>query len=406
MVGGVDRYYQIARCLRDEDLRADRQYEFMQLDAEMSFVDQDDVLAVHLRGRARRRRGGHRASGPAPIPRITWHEAMDRFGVDKPDLRFGMELVELTDGVRRDRLQGLRRRAVREGHPRAGRRRRLRPQQARRPHRPGQALGRQGPGVDARSRGRRRRSTSPVAKFLSDDEQAGRRRRARAPSRATCCCSWPTSGPTGVRGARPAAHRPRAARRCTRAATATCGSSTSRCSSASTTHGRPEARPTTRSPCPTPTTSTGSSRDPMDGAVAGLRPRAQRVGARLGHRSGSTSPTCSSASSTCSASTPRRPTSASASSSTPFRYGAPPHGGFAFGIDRLVGHPRRRGEHPRGHRLPEDAVGHRPDDQRARRRSTTRQLPSSACASCRRSPDREPARRQAGTMSKAFATSS
>ena len=110
MVGGIDRYYQIARCLRDEDLRADRQYEFMQLDAEMSFVDQDDVLDVHQRGGARRGRGGAPASGRAEIERMTWHEAMERFGVDKPDLRFGMELVELTDGVRGDRVQGVRRR--------------------------------------------------------------------------------------------------------------------------------------------------------------------------------------------------------------------------------------------------------------------------------------------------------
>jgi aspartyl-tRNA synthetase len=96
MVAGVDRYYQIARCLRDEDLRADRQYEFMQLDAEMSFVNQEDVLenigrAVVAAAKA--------VTGVAPpeIERITWREAMERFGVDKPDLRFGLELVELTN---------------------------------------------------------------------------------------------------------------------------------------------------------------------------------------------------------------------------------------------------------------------------------------------------------------------
>jgi aspartyl-tRNA synthetase len=95
MVGGVDRYYQIARCLRDEDLRADRQYEFMQLDAEMSFVDQDDVLAAISESvlDAAEAVLGVR---PEEIPRITWHDSMDRFGVDKPDLRFAMELVELT----------------------------------------------------------------------------------------------------------------------------------------------------------------------------------------------------------------------------------------------------------------------------------------------------------------------
>jgi aspartyl-tRNA synthetase len=95
MVAGVDRYFQIARCLRDEDLRADRQYEFMQLDAEMSFVDQDDVLAAISEAvlDAAEAVTGER---PPPIPQITWHEAMERYGVDKPDLRFGMELVELT----------------------------------------------------------------------------------------------------------------------------------------------------------------------------------------------------------------------------------------------------------------------------------------------------------------------
>ncbi|MEO7557370.1 MAG: aspartate--tRNA ligase [Acidimicrobiales bacterium] len=96
MVAGTERYYQIARCLRDEDLRADRQYEFMQLDAEASFVDVDDVLAFISESvlDAAEAATGER---PPPIERITWHESMDRFGIDKPDLRFGMELVELTD---------------------------------------------------------------------------------------------------------------------------------------------------------------------------------------------------------------------------------------------------------------------------------------------------------------------
>jgi aspartyl-tRNA synthetase len=96
MVGGVDRYYQIARCLRDEDLRADRQYEFMQLDMEMSFVGQDDVLDAVSEAvlDAAEAVTGER---PDPIERMTWLDAMNRFGVDKPDLRFGMELVELTD---------------------------------------------------------------------------------------------------------------------------------------------------------------------------------------------------------------------------------------------------------------------------------------------------------------------
>ena len=95
MVAGIDRYYQIARCLRDEDLRVDRQYEFTQLDAEMSFVNKDDVLEAISRAVMA---AAHAATGttPPPIERITWHDAMNRFGSDKPDLRFGMELVELT----------------------------------------------------------------------------------------------------------------------------------------------------------------------------------------------------------------------------------------------------------------------------------------------------------------------
>ena len=95
MVGGVDRYYQIARCLRDEDLRADRQFEFMQLDAEMSFVDQEDVFTAigHAVANAAEAVTGER---PTEFARMTWLEAQERYGSDKPDTRFGMELVELT----------------------------------------------------------------------------------------------------------------------------------------------------------------------------------------------------------------------------------------------------------------------------------------------------------------------
>jgi len=95
MVGGMDRYYQIARCMRDEDLRADRQFEFTQLDMEASFVNQADVLAFVSEAVPRRRRSGHRRA-PGPYEQMTWTGGVDRFGTDKPDLRFGMELVELS----------------------------------------------------------------------------------------------------------------------------------------------------------------------------------------------------------------------------------------------------------------------------------------------------------------------
>jgi aspartyl-tRNA synthetase len=97
MVGGLERYYQIARCYRDEDFRADRQPEFTQLDLEMSFVDQDDVIALGEEVIAALWRELADHEMPRPVQRIGYAEAMARFGSDKPDLRFGVELTELTD---------------------------------------------------------------------------------------------------------------------------------------------------------------------------------------------------------------------------------------------------------------------------------------------------------------------
>ena len=96
MVAGMERYYQIARCYRDEDFRADRQPEFTQLDVEMSFVEQDDVIAV-AEDVLREVWALIGYDLPTPIARMTYHDAMEKYGSDKPDLRFGCELVDLTD---------------------------------------------------------------------------------------------------------------------------------------------------------------------------------------------------------------------------------------------------------------------------------------------------------------------
>ncbi|MFS8544112.1 MAG: aspartate--tRNA ligase, partial [Limnochordales bacterium] len=105
MVAGLERYFQIARCFRDEDLRADRQPEFTQIDVEMSFVDMDDVLDVMERLIVYVFQEAAGIALPRPFPRLTYDEAIDRYGSDKPDLRFGMELVDVSDIVAQSGFQ-------------------------------------------------------------------------------------------------------------------------------------------------------------------------------------------------------------------------------------------------------------------------------------------------------------
>jgi aspartyl-tRNA synthetase len=104
MVAGLDRYYQIAKCFRDEDLRADRQMEFTQIDIEASFIQPDDIYDL-VEGMLTRALALKDIAVPTPFPRLTWAEAMRRFGSDKPDMRFGLELAEVTDIVRTAELR-------------------------------------------------------------------------------------------------------------------------------------------------------------------------------------------------------------------------------------------------------------------------------------------------------------
>lgn len=100
MVAGVERYFQIAKCFRDEDLRADRQPEFTQIDLEASFVDQDDVISLVEKGLAEMFSAARGVEVPTPFERLTWKDAMNRYGSDKPERRIGMELVELSEDLK------------------------------------------------------------------------------------------------------------------------------------------------------------------------------------------------------------------------------------------------------------------------------------------------------------------
>ena len=193
MVAGFERYYQIARCFRDEDLRADRQPDFTQLDIEMSFVGVDDVIEVNERLLAH---VFERVGGPAielPFARLPYDEAMSRFGTDRPDMRFGLELVDLgrRPGARPSSRSSARRSSP--AAPCAGStpaRRELPRSELDGLISRAQELGAKGL-VWAFREGDGWRS--PTAKFLSDERAGASSTGASAPRRATCCCSSPTS---------------------------------------------------------------------------------------------------------------------------------------------------------------------------------------------------------------------
>jgi aspartyl-tRNA synthetase len=176
MVGGLDRYYQIARCFRDEDLRADRQPEFTQIDLEMSFISQEDVLGL-VEGLVKRifvEVGG--LALDEPFPRMPYAEAIARFGSDRPDTRFGLELCDLSGRFCRERVQGLPLRS-------RGRRRR----ESDRPQRRSRDVA-QGNRRPRRARGRARREGHGVdpcreRRVAIADREVLRRRRARGADR-------------------------------------------------------------------------------------------------------------------------------------------------------------------------------------------------------------------------------
>ena len=300
MVAGMERYFQIARCYRDEDFRADRQPEFTQLDIEMSFVEQDDVIAVgEAVVSALWKLIGHEI--PTPIARMTYAESMARFGNDKPDLRFGNELVECTDYFVDTPFRVFQ-------APYVGAV--VMPGGASQPRKTLDAWQEW-----AKQRGARGLAYvlvaedgelgGPVAKNLSEAERAGSPS-ASVRSPATACSSPPARpGRRGRCSVRPASRSAVAASSSTSRPGRSSGSSTPRCSSR---RRRPPTAATSRSaPAPGPRCTTRSPRRSRSGSTASRRTRARRwptpttwsatATRSAAGRSVSTAATCSSASS-------------------------------------------------------------------------------------------------------------
>ena len=164
MMAGLDRYYQIVKCFRDEDLRADRQPEFTQLDIETSFMNEEDLMGLMEQLLHDTFKSVLGVELPIPFPRLTYADAMRRYGSDKPDLRIPLELVEVADLVPRRRVQGVRRpgRGPREPHSgaQAAEGRRAHAQGDRRLHGARRASRREGPRVHQGQRAGARAATA------------------------------------------------------------------------------------------------------------------------------------------------------------------------------------------------------------------------------------------------------
>ena len=357
---------QIARCFRDEDPRADRQPEFTQVDVEMSFVQQDDVLdddgrldPLRLAARARTKRS-------RPLPRLTYAEAMRRYGTDKPDLRFGLELVDVAELFEGSEFALFARLAAERREPR---RSRCAIRAARRSR---GAISTRSPSSRSRSARRAWRTSSfapdgvkgSIAQFVDEPlarEAARAHRRAgrrRDPVRRRCVTRR-------IRRRRTAAARDRRPARAARPeeVRVLLGAAAFRSSSATRRPARSRSR-TIRSPrrcparkrCSTPT----RSRSPRSTTTS-----CSTATSSAAARSVITSRSSSARSSSASASPTSRSTTASASSWKRCSYGAPPHGGMALGIDRIAMIAGGEDSHSRRHRVPEESSRARRDDGRA-----------------------------------------